>query len=209
MTNVKVCGITSFEDARLSVDLGADMLGFNFYTKSPRHVSLRSARNIIAELQTDQLMVGVFVNESIDRILEAAASAHLGAIQLHGDESAQFVDELRKRTECKIVKAMRVKDHFKWEDAVDYDSHAILLDAYSASDRGGTGRTFDWEIAKTVSRLVGELWLAGGLTPDNVLDAIAKVQPYAVDACSSLESAPGVKDPEKLRRFITEAKRDD
>ena len=209
MTKVKVCGIANFEDGRLSLELGADMLGFNFYTKSPRHVSLRSAREIIAELKTDCLMVGVFVNESIDRILEAAALANLGAIQLHGDEPAQFVDALLKRTDCKIVKACRVTEDFEWEDAVDYDAHAILLDAYSPHDRGGTGKTFDWEVAKTVSKFVDELWLAGGLTPDNVRDAIAEVQPFAVDACSSLESAPGVKDPEMLRRFITEAKRND
>ena len=209
MTRVKVCGITNVEDGRLALDLGADMLGFNFYTKSPRHVSLRSARDIIAELQPDTLMVGVFVNESIDRILETAGLANLGAIQLHGDESAQFVDALRKRTDCKIVKALRVTADFGWEDAVNYDAHAILLDSYSAHDRGGTGKTFDWNVAKTVSKFVDELWLAGGLTSDNVQDAIAEVQPYAVDACSSLESALGVKDPELLRRFITEAKRND
>jgi phosphoribosylanthranilate isomerase len=209
VTNVKVCGITNFEDGWLSLDLGADMLGFNFYTKSPRHVSLPSARDIIAALETDSLIVGVFVDESIERILEVAAVANLGAIQLHGDESPQFVDALRDRTDCKIVKALQVTADFGSEDAVGYDADAILLDAYSPHDRGGTGQTFDWDVAKLAATVVGELWLAGGLGPDNVRSAIANVKPYAVDACSSLESAPGVKDPEKLKRFITEAKRND
>ena len=98
---------------------------------------------------------------------------------------------------------------FEWDDVLDYNAHAILLDAYSPNERGGTGETFDWEIAKSVWTFVGELWLAGGLKPENVRKAIIEVQPYAVDACSSLESTPGIKDPDKLRRFITEAKRND
>lgn len=207
MTKVKVCGITNLADARLSVDLGADMLGFNFYPKSPRYISPSSVRDITAGLGSNGLIVGVFVNESIERIVEIAELANLDAIQLHGDESTQFVDDLRKETDCEIVKALRVSADFEWEDALDYNSHAILLDAYSPSGRGGTGETFDWDIAKLVWTFVGELWLAGGLTAENVRAAIADVRPYAVDACSSLETEPGVKDAEKVRRFIMEAKR--
>ncbi|HUR96839.1 MAG TPA: phosphoribosylanthranilate isomerase [Pyrinomonadaceae bacterium] len=209
MTKVKICGITNLDDARRSMEFGADMLGFNFYSKSPRCLSPSAAREIIGSLGTDVSMVGVFVNETVEHIVETARFVGLDSIQLHGDESTQFVDDLRKETHCQIVKAVRVSDRFEWEDALDYNVHAILLDSFSAKGRGGSGETFDWEIANSLWTMVGELWLAGGLTAANVRPAIRAVRPYAVDACSSLELRPGFKDPEKLREFITEAKKND
>jgi phosphoribosylanthranilate isomerase len=208
MTKVKICGITNLDDARLSLELGADMLGFNFYSGSPRYITPDAAREIIECLPREASMVGVFVNDSIEDIVEAANVADLDSIQLHGDESTQFVDDLRKETLCEIVKAFRVSGGFHWADVVDYNA-TILLDAFSAKGLGGTGETFDWEIAKSVWTMVPELWLAGGLTSENVRAAIREVRPFAVDACSSLESHPGVKDREKLRRFMTEAKSND
>jgi phosphoribosylanthranilate isomerase len=208
VTKVKICGITNLEDARLSIELGADMLGFNFYSESPRYITPRAAREIIESLGRPASMVGVFVNDSIDNVLEAASVAHLDSIQLHGDESTQFVDDLRTETACEIVKAFRVSSGFDRADVIDYNA-AILLDAFSPRGLGGTGETFDWEIARSVWTMVPQLWLAGGLTSENVRAAIREVKPFAVDACSSLESRPGVKDREKLERFIAEAKYND
>ena len=127
-------------------------------------------------------------------------------MQLHGDESPHFVADLRTGCGCRIIKALRVSPTFDHSDSIAYDADAILLDGYSTNARGGTGETFDWEVAKLASTIIPELWLAGGLTPQNVRLAVTEVQPYAVDACSSLESRPGVKDAAKLERFISEAK---
>lgn len=207
MTSVKICGITNLTDAKAAAEAGADALGFNFYAKSPRCISAETARSITQGLPGGILKVGVFVDESIETIAMTVNVAGLNVIQLHGDESPAYVDELRRRTSCDLIKAFRVSDEFSPEDALDYSVEGVLLDAFSAGARGGTGETFDWDVAKSVWTLVGSLWLAGGLTPENVAEAVATVRPFAVDACSSLEIAPGIKDPAKMRRFITEAKR--
>ncbi len=209
MTKVKICGITNLEDALSSAKFGADALGFNFYQKSPRYLEPEMARKIIGQLPPEVLKVGVFVNESIENILETSELAGLDAIQLHGDETLQFVSDVGVKTKLEIIKALRVTPDFKPEDAVGYGAHAILLDGYSTRERGGSGETFDWDIAKKVSALVGQLYLAGGLSPENVRVAISEVRPFCVDACSSLESLPGKKDLEKLRLFIAEAKQND
>ena len=206
MTKIKICGITNLKDARLSVEAGADALGFNFFDRSPRYVSPADAEEIIGRLDTGVSKVGVFVNESIENIAAIVDAAGLDAVQLHGDESTSFVDELRKRLDCDLIKAFRVSGTFRPEVTLDYNVHGILLDGFSKDSRGGTGETFDWDVAKLVGTLVGQLWLAGGLTPGNVRLAIAEVGPYAVDACSSIESRPGIKDETKLRKFISEAK---
>jgi phosphoribosylanthranilate isomerase len=207
MTNVKICGITNLNDAMAAAEAGADALGFNFYAKSPRYISAETARSITQELPGSTLKVGVFVDESIETIAMTVDVAGLNVIQLHGDESPGYVDELRRRTSCDLIKAFRVSDDFSPEDALDYSVEGILLDAFSADVHGGTGETFDWDVAKSVWTLIGCLWLAGGLTPENVAEAIAAVRPFAVDACSSLEIGPGIKDPAKMRHFIKEAKR--
>ena len=206
MVRIKICGITNLEDARTAARLGADALGFNFYEKSVRFVSPIAAAEMIEELVEPVDKVGVFVNHAIDEILSAVDVASLDAVQLHGDESYRFVSDLRARCSCRIIKALRVSPDFDPNDSLDFEADGILLDGYSANARGGTGETFDWQVAKTVSTLIPELWLAGGLTPNNVRLAVNEVKPYAVDACSSLESMPGVKDAGKLERFISEAK---
>jgi phosphoribosylanthranilate isomerase len=206
MTKVKICGITNLDDARIAVDAGADALGFNFYKKSPRYISAAAAAEIIDRLGSEVLKVGVFVNESVDNIVMKLNIAHLDTIQLHGDESPSFVDVLRKSIDRELIKAFRVSDIFEPADTLDYSVEGILLDGFSGAERGGTGEVFDWEVAKSVWALVGELWLAGGLTPENVREAIREVTPYAVDVCSGVELTKGVKDPEKIKAFIRNAK---
>ena len=207
MTKVKICGITNLEDARVSVEAGADALGFNLFAKSPRYISPETARKISIQLGSDVYKVGVFVNESAENVITAATDIGLDAVQLHGDESPTFVEELKGRADCEVIKALRVSGAFKPEDATEYKADSLLLDGFSPTAFGGTGEGFDWDVAIRVQEFIGRLWLAGGLTPENVPLAIAKVRPYGVDACSSLESRPGVKDAVKVQRFIMEAKK--
>jgi phosphoribosylanthranilate isomerase len=208
MTKVKICGITNLDDARLAVETGADMLGFNFYEKSVRCIPPVKAREMIERLPDGVLKVGVFVNETADRIAEIVNFAGLDAVQLHGEESPDFVQELKLLADSRVIKAFRVSKDFIIESVLSYDVDEILLDGFSANAQGGTGETFDWDVAEQISSSVS-LYLAGGLSADNVRAAISKVRPYAVDACSLLESNPGKKDHDKLRRFILEAKRND
>jgi phosphoribosylanthranilate isomerase len=205
MVKVKICGITNLDDALHAVECGADALGFNFYKKSSRFISPADAREITGQFPDGVLRVGVFVNEHVDRIAETVRLTELDAIQLHGDESPAFVRELRERVACEVIKAFRVSPEFIAESVFQYGANTILLDGFSLDSRGGTGETFDWKIAKQLSSHLN-VYLAGGLSADNVRTAISQVRPYAVDACSLLESAPGKKDPQKVRRFILEAK---
>jgi phosphoribosylanthranilate isomerase len=202
---IKVCGITNLEDALAAVEAGADALGFNFYRRSPRYIAPDVARRITEQLPSTVMKVGVFVNESepIDVAL-IADSAGLTAVQLHGDESPEYCSQLRDRF---TIKAVRARDDFEPQVVREYETDAILLDAYATDARGGTGRVVDWEVARRVRELVPQLFLAGGLSPENVAEAIAAVDPYAVDACSSLEYAPGKKDTKLLGAFIAAARR--
>jgi len=206
MVRVKICGITNLEDARSAGRLGADAIGVNFYEKSVRFVTPTAAAEMISQLKEPVDKVGVFVNHTIDEILNAVELASLDAVQLHGDESPRFITDLRARCGCRVIKALRVSPEFDLNESLEYHADGILLDGYSTNARGGTGETFDWDVAKRTSTLIPELWLAGGLTPENVRLAVTEVRPYAVDACSSLESTPGMKDAHKLERFISEAK---
>lgn len=207
MTKVKICGITNLEDALLSAKFGADALGFNFYEKSPRYISPEKAREIIGQLPPEVLKVGVFVNESKEKILETAEIARLDAVQLHGEETPAFVRQLKAKTNLEIIKAFRVSEAFKPEDVLRYEAEAILLDAYSPKEHGGTGETFDWEIAKKVREIFPKMYLAGGLSHDNVRRAIKELKPFAVDVCSGIEEVKGKKDKVKLINFIIQAKR--
>jgi phosphoribosylanthranilate isomerase len=209
MTKVKICGITNLEDALLSVQLGADALGFNFYPQSPRYVRPEQVRVILEKLPANILKIGVFVDVDLDVIEDIAHATGLNAVQLHGSENAEFVKKLSENIDVPVIKAFRVSNAFKAEDVLQFDVDAILLDAYSPNLHGGTGETFDWEIAKQVREIFPKMYLAGGLTLGNVRQAIDQVAPFAVDVCSSVESSPGRKDPELLRRFIAEAKRND
>ncbi|MDI1243462.1 MAG: phosphoribosylanthranilate isomerase [bacterium] len=206
MTFVKICGITNLEDASLAVDLGADMIGFNFYRGSKRYVSPKGTASIVEGLTEGITKVGVFVNATIGDILFATKLAHLDSVQLHGNESPQFVAELRDRVETKIIKAIRVRSLSEISSLTGFRVDAILLDTYSATDFGGTGETFDWQIARAGREKVDQLILAGGLSLENVAEAIRIVRPYAVDVASGVESSPRKKDPKKLEAFIRNAK---
>ena len=206
MTKVKICGITNIEDARLAVALGADMLGFNFYEQSPRYISPREARRLIDDLPKDSENVGVFVNMEGSRIGELVDLLGLQTVQLHGDETNDFVSRLRRKTGAKIIKAIRVGPGFEISSIAHYGADSILLDAYTKGQYGGTGERFEWSVAADAVKLASEVILAGGLTPENVAEAVRAVRPYAVDVASGVESAPGKKNPAKLEAFIANAK---
>ncbi len=207
---IKICGITNLTDARAAIAAGADMLGFNFYRPSPRFIKLKDAQAIIDALRPEikslprtVTMVGVFVNEPAESIVRIAEEAGIAAIQLHGDESAEFCRELKTLLPDRfLIKVIRATGEGVTERAAEYDVDAIMLDAFDAELRGGTGRTVDWRLAHNVAETVPRLFLAGGLSPENVRDAIQAVQPYAVDACSALETSPGHKDAERMEAFV-------
>lgn len=199
MTVVKICGITSLQDALVAVDAGADALGFNFYRPSPRYISPSAAREITDQLPESVLKVGVFVNEELQSLLRIVTEAGLSAVQLHGDESPEYCRELSDRY---VIKAFGAADNFDPRSAENYVVEAIMLDTKDDLLRGGSGRVFDWSIAQRANRSIPKLFLAGGLSPENVGAAIATVRPYAVDACSSLEESPGRKNHERVRAFV-------
>ena len=198
---IKICGITNKEDALAAAHLGADALGFVFAT-SPRKVSIESAREIIKTLPPFVHTVGVFVDEDLERVSSIAAQCGLDILQLHGNESVAYCSSFDRR----VIKAVRLqsRDELKnlsqYADVVD----GLLLDTYVPNQPGGTGVTFDWKLAVEAKRY-GRIILAGGLNPENVAAAISTVKPYAVDASSGLEQSPGVKDHEKMARFIKAA----
>lgn len=194
---IKICGITNLEDALHAVECGADALGFNFYKRSPRYLSPEAADEIIAELPATVVKIGVFVNSSRDEINDIARQANLDAVQLHGDETPEFVARI-KSDGIAVVKAIHASDP---SAALEYDVEEFLLDTPSTS-YGGSGEAFDWAIAAKFKEVVPDFYLAGGLTPDNVADAIRAVHPTAVDVCSGVEVYKGKKDPEKVAKFI-------
>ncbi len=206
MVKIKVCGITNYADARAAVEAGADSLGFNFYEESPRYIDPADARAIIQQLgSASTIAVSVFVNVADpERLLQVAQRAGIAWIQLHGEETPSYCRQL---SPYPVIKALRVGSEFSVDTVKPFSAHAILLDAFSAASRGGSGKRFDWAIARSVREHNAVLYLAGGLTPANVLSAVEFVRPYAVDVCSGVESEPGIKDHILLRRFIKEARR--
>ncbi|MBI5561806.1 MAG: phosphoribosylanthranilate isomerase [Deltaproteobacteria bacterium] len=202
---VKICGITNPEDASLAVRAGADALGFVFWKKSPRRVSPAAASDIIKELPPFVTTVGVFVNETPDGIRDIVREAGLDRVQLHGDEGPSLCDEIGAVSGVRVIKAFRVGPDFDIMPLTQYRASAFLLDAYKPGVPGGTGESFDWNIAASASK-TGRIILSGGLTPDNVAEAARRVRPYAVDVSSGVEAAPGKKDAEKVRRFVERAK---
>ncbi|MGI9050937.1 MAG: phosphoribosylanthranilate isomerase [Rubrobacteraceae bacterium] len=203
MNMIKVCGITNPEDARLAASAGADAIGLIF-AESPRRVSVDEASRIAADLPDGVLKVGVFVNSEPEEVLRVARKAGLDYAQLHGDEGPEDVTDLRTGG-LKIIKAVRVRDAGSLEAMEEYEADLYLLDAYSEKARGGTGERFDWAVTKSL-RGHGNIVVSGGLTPENVREAIEFFEPYGVDASSSLEEAPGKKNGERVRRFISAAK---
>lgn len=202
MVKVKICGISNVDDAWHAVNCGADALGFVFYAKSPRCVTPPQARVIIAALPPFVTTVGLFVNEAPLHIREIADDCGLDTIQLHGDEAPADCDFAPRRT----IKALRVRDAASLSRHEEFEVSALLLDAWVAGTYGGTGETFNWELAATVARQRPVI-LAGGLTPENVAAAVQTVRPYAVDVSSGVEVAPGRKDPAKVAAFIRNAKK--
>ncbi|RNC67760.1 MAG: phosphoribosylanthranilate isomerase [Desulfuromonadales bacterium] len=201
MVRVKICGITNIEDALTAIAAGADALGFVFHDESPRHVPPDEVAGIIAALPPFIQTVGLFVNRPLEFVNETAARCRLDLVQLHGDEPPEFCDAVERR----VIKAFRVQDITILDPIRHYRVAAHLLDAYSPTAYGGTGLTFNWDIAK-VAKEFGPVILAGGLTPDNVRDAVETVQPYAVDVSGGVEISPGRKDATKVREFIRRAK---
>jgi phosphoribosylanthranilate isomerase len=203
MVKVKVCGIKEFEDVHVAADAGADAVGLVF-AESPRRVSVERAREIAAALPEGVLKVGVFVDEEPEEVLRIAREVGLDYAQLHGDEGPEAVAEIRSGG-LGVIKAIRVRDAASLEEMERYDADLFMLDAYSEKVRGGTGERFDWGLAKAVKGYANIL-VSGGLTPENVREAIELFEPYGVDASSSLEDRPGKKNSERVRRFVGAAK---
>lgn len=206
---VKICGVRSLAEARAAVEAGADALGFNFWPESPRYIEASDARAVIASLPPFISKVGVFVNEEAGRIAAAAISSGVDTVQLHGDETPDFCSRLRLLDHLKgvtLIKAVRVATEADLEGIWLYPVSAILLDTKIKGNYGGTGRHFNWELARKASKLA-PIILAGGLRIENVREAIASVNPFAIDVCSGVESVPGVKDPDKIRAFMAEVER--
>jgi len=193
---VKICGVTRLPDALDAARLGADALGFNFWPRSKRHVNAATARQIIARLPPFVTPVGVFVNQSEGEMRAIAAETGIQVFQLHGDEPP----ELCSRLPLPVVKAIPVDQVRTLSRLLSYEVQAFLLDTPSRG-YGGTGQPFDWSLAEGVSE-VAPVILAGGLTPENVAEAVRAVRPWAVDVASGVESSPGVKDADRMSRFI-------
>jgi len=201
MTEVKICGLTTPYDALRCIEAGADAIGLNFWPGSPRCVNVPTARSIVEVGGDHARLVGVFVDFTVDQVREILRETGIDWAQLHGDEPPEFLAELLPTA----YKAIGVKDGSAIELARSYPGEHLLLDASVPRMPGGTGRTFDWAIAAEVAK-ERKLTLAGGLTPDNVAEAVHEVRPFQVDVASGVESAPGRKDPELVRRFVEAAK---
>jgi phosphoribosylanthranilate isomerase len=197
-TKVKICGLTGVADAVAAADAGADMIGLMFYEKSPRHISLALAAEISRAVSPFVLKVGVFVNPDEALVSRAIAECGLSVLQFHGDEPSEFCTQFGLMS----LKAIRVQNAESLSALQNFQTDAFLLDAYSKSGLGGTGEKFNWDLALAAQKFGKPIFLAGGLTPENVADAVKQVRPFAVDVSSGVESAPGKKDAAKVRAFI-------
>jgi phosphoribosylanthranilate isomerase len=201
MTRVKTCGITTLDDARRCVDLGAWALGMVFWDDSPRRCPLETAEEVGAALRRRVELTGVFVNAPLDEVAAVADRAGLTLLQLHGDEGPAYCAEAARSTGAKVMKAVRVKDAAAMRALRAFHTDYHLLDAYVPGTRGGTGESFNWELARIHEGLAAVV-LSGGLTPENVGAAVTAARPFAVDTASGTEASPGRKDPAKLEAFF-------
>lgn len=201
MTEVKICGVTRADDAHEAVELGAWAIGLIFAPQSPRACTPDVGEQIGAELRRRAQVAGVFCNATLDEVAAVADRCSLSLVQLHGDEGPAYCAEVARRTGCRVIKAARVRSAASLRALRPFRVDYHLLDAHVPGRRGGTGETFDWELAAAHDRSV-PLILSGGLTPDNVAGAIAATRPFAVDTASGTEAAPGRKDPERLVAFF-------
>ena len=214
-TLVKICGITRPEDARTAVAAGADMLGLNFWPTSKRFIDGERGRVIAAAAREEAMaqgraveLVGVFVNESIDEMARIAETVGLDRVQPHGDETAAFCSQLARRG-LAMIKALAMAGPEDVARMAHYPCDVFLIDTPTAG-YGGSGRTFDWSLAQSALAAAGRsgwrVFLAGGLNPENVADAVRQIRPHGVDTASGVESSPGIKDPDRVRAFVSRAK---
>lgn len=201
-TKIKICGITNLADAQTVIEAGADALGFIFFEKSPRYLSIEKAAEISRQLPA-LMRVGIFVNAPAEFILRAISEVGLTMLQFHGDEPPEFCAQFGLMN----MKAFRIRDEQSLAAIPNYQTAAYLLDAFSATTLGGSGEKFNWDLAIEAQKFGKPIFLAGGLTPENVADAVKKVQPFGVDVSSGVESAPGKKDATKVRAFIEAVRR--
>lgn len=201
----KICGITRLEDAEAAVSAGAWAIGLNFSHESPRRIDDAAAEEIGASMRRQCEVAGIFVNASLGRIASIAERAQLTALQLHGDEGPAFCSEAARRTGCRVIKAFRVRSGAEIRGAAAWRTDLHLFDAYRPGSRGGTGESFDWELLAGRPREIPAI-LAGGLTPENLPEAIAVADPWAVDVAGGVEDGvAGIKDHDLIRRFVAVA----
>jgi len=200
---IKICGITNLDDATAAVEAGADALGFMFHEASPRNIEMECAAKIIQKLPPWVLKAGVFVNPDPELVMTALGNCGLNLLQFHGDESPDFCASFGVMS----MKAFRMKNAESLERMKDYRTDVYLLDSYVAGKPGGTGESFNWDLAVEAKKFGKPIFLAGGLTPENVGEAVRKVQPYGVDVSSGVESSPGKKDHQKIWDFVTAARK--
>jgi phosphoribosylanthranilate isomerase len=201
-TKVKICGITNVGDGLAAAEAGADLIGLMFYEQSPRYITLERAAVISRALPPFLMRTGVFVNAPADFVLRAISECNLTLLQFHGDETSEFCTQFGLMS----MKAIRVRDAESLQALEHYQTDAFLLDAHSRNGLGGTGEKFNWDLAVAAQRFGKPIFLAGGLTPENVAAAVRQVRPFGVDVSSGVESAPGKKDHAKVKAFIAAAK---
>ncbi len=204
MTKVKICGNTNPEDALLAAQLGADYLGLIF-AESKRRVAKGKASEIIQALPGFKNFVGVFMNQPKPEVEAMVKDLGIKILQFHGDETALYCQYFMDKG-YQVIKTFRIKDEMTLKRLDDYDTTAFLFDTFSKEEGGGTGKPFDWHLIEQKPYIQEKLFLAGGLNVKNLADAIKQIKPYAVDVASGVEKAPGIKDPELLRQFISIAK---
>ena len=204
---VKICGITNTDDALFAAEAGADALGFIFVPETPRYTEPQKACEIIGKLPEDIRKFGVFLDEAVSEVVRVTNKLGLDYVQLHGSESPGYCARLNGEVSASIVKAFRIGQRGDLDPIADYDIIGfLLLDSFVEGKAGGTGKVFDWSLAVEAKRYGKPIILSGGLTPENVSEAVAKVSPYGVDVSSGVEKAPGVKDGDKVRDFIRRAR---
>ena len=201
-TQVKICGITNLADAQAAVEAGADALGFVFYNNSPRYMTIPAVAGIFKKSPLNIMRVGVFVNAPKDFVLRAVVECGLSLLQFHGDEPPEFCTQFGVMS----MKAFRIRDAESLKELPKFPTDAWLLDAGSSENPGGTGKKFNWDLAIEAQKFGRPVFLAGGLTPENVADAVRHVKPFCVDVSSGVESSPGKKDHAKVQAFIRATK---
>jgi phosphoribosylanthranilate isomerase len=199
---VKICGITNLADGMVAAEAGADALGFVFYDQSPRGIAVEAAAGLIRQLPPFVLKAGVFVNAPEDLVVRAIRECGLNLLQFHGDESPEYCLQFGLMS----MKGFRIRDEASLQALLNYHTDAWLLDAYTPDKPGGTGETFNWDLALEARDWGRPIFLAGGLTAENVAEAVRRARPYGVDVSSGVETAPGRKDHAKVRAFIQAAK---